>query len=164
MATIRVTTDLPISAECAYELVQTAELFKFVIRPVLRVTGLPDSAGQFTPGDEIEGRLWWFGVIPSWKHRLRLLRIEPFVVETAEGGGPVKKWNHRLTFEPLTDNSCRYTDHVEIEAGLMTPSVWLFAATFYRYRQARWRSLARVLGAPAVASAETADTAPRAVT
>ncbi len=66
---------------------------------------------------------------------------------TAEGGGPVRTWNHRLRFEPTGPSSCRYTDEVEIEAGPLTASVWLFAAIFYRYRQARWRSLTRVLAA-----------------
>ena len=59
--------------------------------------------------------------------------------------GPVKTWNHTLTFTPIDSGACRYSDRVEIAAGPMTPLVAAFAALIYRYRQARWRRLARIL-------------------
>ena len=62
-----------------------------------------------------------------------------------EHGGPVTAWDHRLTFEPTSPTSCRYTDAVDIRAGVITPLVALYAHFIYRYRQARWRALAPVL-------------------
>jgi hypothetical protein len=68
-------------------------------------------------------------------------------IASREHGGPVSAWNHRLTFQETSPGSCRYTDSVEIHAGLATPTVVLFAHLVYRYRQWRWRALARVLAA-----------------
>ena len=142
---VRVSTDLPIPAETAFELAQKPELFKYVVRGVFRVSGLPEVDGPIEPGQELSARLWFFGFLPAWTHHLRLVSIEPYEIYSNEHGGPVTKWNHRLIFEPTSESSCRYTDEVEIDAGLSTPSVWLFAQLVYRYRQRRWRMLARVL-------------------
>ena len=55
----------------------------------------------------------------------------------------MRRWRHGIRVEQLSEKSCRYTD--EIEAGRMTPAIRLFVTLFYRYRQTRWRGLARVL-------------------
>ena len=90
-------------------------------------------------------RLRFLGVIPGWTHTLRIERLDTHEIASREHGGPVKAWNHRLRFEPISSESCRYTDTVEVRAGLATPVVGLFAHLIYRYRQARWRALADVL-------------------
>jgi len=69
----------------------------------------------------------------------------PREIVSREHGGPVTAWDHRLTFEPTSSTSCRYTDTVAIRAGLLTPTVALYAHFIYRYRQVHWRALARVL-------------------
>lgn len=148
MATVRVSTDLPLAAEAACELAQKPALFAFVVRPVFRVTGLPDERFQRAagPGDELSARLWWFGLVPAWRHHLRIVAIEPRELSTNERGGLLRSWNHRLTFTPGDDpQRCRYTDEVTLDAGPLTPLVWLFAQGLFRWRQARWRALARVL-------------------
>ena len=96
-------------------------------------------------GDELSGRVCFLGVLPAWTHTLRLVRVAPLELASEEHGGPVSAWNHRLLFEPTGERSCRYTDRVEVRAGLLTPAVALFAMFIYRYRQARWRRLARVI-------------------
>jgi hypothetical protein len=52
---------------------------------------------------------------------------------------------HRLTFQPLTATSCRYTDEIKIDAGLRGLATRVFIHLIFRYRHRRWRSLARVL-------------------
>ena len=61
---------------------------------------------------------------------------------TEEQGGIVSKWEHLSKVSP-TDNDAiiLYTDQIDIEAGLFTPFVWLYAHLFYRYRQLRWKRL-----------------------
>jgi len=54
-----------------------------------------------------------------------------------ESGGPVRCWNHRIAIGPDGENTCRYTDEIAIEAGVLTPLVWAYAHLFYRYRQMR---------------------------
>lgn len=148
MAVIRVSTDLPLAAERACALARRPALFAFVVKPVFRVTGLPsdrDFELSAAPGDELSARLWWFGVVPAWRHHLRIVALEPRELFTNERGGLLRSWNHRLTFEPRGDAACRYTDEVTLDAGPATPLVRLFAHGLFRWRQARWRALARVI-------------------
>jgi hypothetical protein len=101
MATIRRTTALPISAEAAFDLAQRPATFAYVVRGVMRVPALaavPD--GFARPGVEASGRMWWLGVLPSWTHHLRIVALTPGEIQTAEHGGPIRTWNHRLTFVP----------------------------------------------------------------
>ncbi|MBB4661948.1 hypothetical protein [Conexibacter arvalis] len=168
MPVVSVSTDLPLPAERACELAARPALFAFVVRPFLRVGGLPErfpeppaaapdapaaaeaaappaAAALARSGEAVGGRLWWLGVVPAWTHRLRVVSATATELRTEEGGGPVRRWAHTLVFEPRGASACRYTDRVELDAGLLTPLVWCFAQLLFRWRQARWRALARVI-------------------
>jgi hypothetical protein len=84
----------------------------------------------------------------AWRHRLLVVEVDPTrrLLRSRESGGPVSAWNHDIWLEPAGPAACRYTDRVEIAAGAWTPLIWAFAQVFYRYRQARWRRLARRAG------------------
>jgi hypothetical protein len=144
MTTVRLSTDLPIPADVAFTLAQKAELFKFVVSPIIRVPrlGMPD---RIEPGAEGSARLWWLGVIPTWRHYIRLVRVGDNEIYTNEHGGPVRTWNHRLTFEPLTPTSCRYTDEIETDPGLHGLATRVFIHLIFRFRHRRWRTLGRIL-------------------
>jgi len=90
--------------------------------------------------------------------RLRMLGVLPigtqWIVITTPERGPdryrvrdnghgslVSTWDHLVTIEPLSPTRCRYTDEVEVRAGVLTPFVWVVAQLFYRHRQRRWRAL-----------------------
>jgi hypothetical protein len=106
------------------------------------------------PETWIEGRyrvrMRLFGVLPighQWvvtslprpeDHERGVYRIRD------EGSGDiVQVWDHRVVIRARDDGRTGYRDDVEVRAGLWTPLVWAFAHVFYRYRQARWRALAR---------------------
>ena len=46
-----------------------------------------------------------------------------------------------MRVETAPGNQSRYTDCIHLNAGLLTPFVWLFAMMFYRSRQQRLRLL-----------------------
>jgi hypothetical protein len=144
VSNVRLSTELPISAETAFALAQKPELLKFVVAPILRMPRL-EMPDRLEPGAEGSARLWWFGVIPAWTHHLRLVRLGDNGIYTNEHGGPVHTWNHRLTFEPLTVTSCRYTDEIETDPGLRGVGTRMFARLMFRHRHRRWRLLARLL-------------------
>lgn len=146
MVTVRRTTSLPIGADAAFALALKPATFAYVARGVMRVPALASVPSDLAaPGVQAGGRLWWLGVIPAWTHHLRVVEIGDGVIQTAERGGPVRVWNHRLTFTPTSATSCDYTDEVLIDAGPLTLPTALFARAFFALRQARWRRLAAVL-------------------
>ncbi len=138
------TTELPISAEVAFTLAQKVETFRYVVFPLFTIPHL-EVPETLAPGVEGSARLWWFGIIPGWKHHLKLIAVGDNEIYTNEHGGPARIWNHRLTFEPLTATSCRYTDQIEVQGGLLGLGTRVIARGLFRYRHRRWRALARVL-------------------
>jgi hypothetical protein len=146
MVTVRRTTALPIPAELAFAIARRPATFALVTRGVMRVPALAAIDGDFArPGAQASGRLWWLGVIPAWTHHLRVVSIGDGTLQTAEGGGPIRRWDHRLTFVATAAGECEYTDEIVIDAGPLTPFVAAFARAFFALRQARWRQLARVV-------------------
>jgi hypothetical protein len=142
IATIR--TRLPISAVHAWRVLLKCKTFLHITRGLLGFTGSDKWPAEFHEGALIETRLLFFGLLPAWRHRLLVVSVDHERREllSRESGGPVRGWTHRIAIEPDGENTCRYTDEISIEAGVLTPLVWAYAHLFYRYRQMRWRALA----------------------
>jgi hypothetical protein len=141
--TIERSVELEAAAEQVWAAARTPAAFRYVTRGVLSITGLPTS--RLEQGARIEGWLLLAGVVPVHRHHLEIVRVDPaaMTLSSAEWGGLLRRWDHDIIVEPLSDGRCRYTDRVVIDAGPFTLPVVLFAWLFYRYRQARWRRLAR---------------------
>ncbi|VFA96500.1 SRPBCC family protein [Nocardia cyriacigeorgica] len=144
MSTVSVSTELPISVEHAWRLAQKPEMLEYVLAPIIRMTG-PGLPARLEAGVSGTARMWMFGVIPAWKHHITVVRLEPTETYTNEHGGPIRVWNHRLTFTPLGDNRCRYTDEIEIEDGWRAFGLRQFVAFLFRHRQRRWRQFTRII-------------------
>jgi len=63
-------------------------------------------------------------------------------------GRLVPIWDHWIFLEDIGAGRTRYTDRVDVEAGVLTPMIWLFACLFYAHRQRRWHRLIRANFAP----------------
>ncbi len=146
---VRLSTDLDIPADLAWETVKKPETFRYVVRGFLGVQQLDEVPEDGGVGLTVRVRLFFFHVIPAWKHEIRIVRLDEAAHEiyTNEQGGPIKQWNHLLKVEPAGPGRCRYTDQIDFRAGVLAPSTWLFTQTIFRYRQRRWRKLARSLQA-----------------
>ena len=143
----RIQTELPSSAEKVWQALLKRDTFLYITRGMLSFRRADQWPEVFQEGVEIETRLVFFHLIPGWKHRLRVVKVDEEKLEVAseEGGWVIRRWNHRIWVERGTEQRCRYTDEIEIRAGLLTSMIWAYAQIFYRYRQSRWRRLAKVL-------------------
>jgi hypothetical protein len=151
---VRLSTDLDIPADLAWETVKKPETFRYVVRGFLGVRQLDEIPEDWGVGLTVRVRLFFFHVIPAWKHEIRIVRMDEAAREiyTNERGGPVRQWNHLIKIDPAGAERCRYTDQIEFRAGILTPSTWLFTQTIFRHRQRRWRKLARSLRARGAAA------------
>ena len=95
----------------------------------------------------VAGWVFLFGVIPFSRHTLHVQRIDDaaMTLSSREGGGFLRRWNHDIIVTATGNSRCNYRDRIDIDAGVFTPLVVLYARWFYRTRQRRWRALARVL-------------------
>ena len=141
----KINTRLPISAECVWKALLKINTFLFITKGMLGFYGSEHWPEFFQEGLELETRLLFFHILPGWKHSLRVVSInnDNLELKSEESGGLVRKWNHEISVKKLSDNCCNYTDEIDIDAGFFTLLVWIYAQIFYRYRQERWRRLAR---------------------
>jgi ligand-binding SRPBCC domain-containing protein len=144
MSIVALRTELPIPAERAAALARKPELMQFVLAPLLTMSPLAAPV-RVEVGTRVSTRLWWFGVIPSWRHHLEIKELEDLMIYTNEHGGPVRTWNHRLTFTPLDEQRCRYTDEIETVDGVTGWGTRLFIRLLFAHRHRRWRMLAPLL-------------------
>lgn len=147
MRTVHVETILPTSVDRVWSAMLSPATFLYVCRGLL---GFPALAGRTEPlraGERGTGWLMALHVIPAYRHTIEVTEVDEATgtIRTREHGGVLKAWNHTLHVEALQANSCRYSDTVDIDAGVLTGAVAAIANGIYRYRQWRWHKLVRPL-------------------
>ncbi|WP_040765790.1 hypothetical protein [Tsukamurella sp. 1534] len=149
MTVVSISTELPLPAAKARTMAAVPDVMLFVLAPVLSfdMREAPPPGVPVEPGFTARGRVRWLGVIPTWTHEISVRRLDEREIYTNERGGPVRVWNHRLTFEPLGPDRCRYTDEVEVEDGARGALAALFVRAIFRHRHRRWRTLAAAVSA-----------------
>lgn len=146
----RLTTILDAPPERVWAVVQTPALLERVAAPL--VTFEPVDPETFPETwDEADYLVWMrlFGLLPLGRQwvRVRTLEVrktpgERFYRLRDDGSGTLAStWDHVITVRETPDGVTAYTDEIRVEAGVLTPLVWLFAQAFYRHRQHRWRRL-----------------------
>jgi hypothetical protein len=140
---VKVHTQLPTSADHAWRVLSRHDTFPYAARGALCYTDAGRYPEELHEGQEIQTRILFFHLIPAWRHHLRLVRVDEKRREilSQERGGFIGAWNHRIRIEPENTVRCRYTDEIEIRAGIVTPLVWAFTHLSLRYRQLRFRRL-----------------------
>jgi hypothetical protein len=142
--TARATAELPISADAAWGLVMKTATQLYLSRGFFSYSDeLPEHREE---GFEMETRLKLFGKLPVWKHWQRFERVDHERREQLidERGAPYRRWEHWMRVEPR-DGGCLYVDQFDVDAGVFTPVVWLFARRLAEARVRRFRELAQVL-------------------
>ncbi|MFD0851256.1 hypothetical protein ACFQ07_03450, partial [Actinomadura adrarensis] len=119
--------------------------FLYVARGIL---GLPALAGRTDPmreGERGRSLLLLFHVVPFARYTIHVVELDASTrtIRTREHGGIIKSWKHTLHAEPAGEGRCRYSDTVEIDAGVFTPIIAVVGIGIYRYRHLRWRRLVR---------------------
>ncbi|MEO1078309.1 MAG: hypothetical protein AAFY29_02050 [Pseudomonadota bacterium] len=144
MATIEVSTHLNASPERVRQELKTSRLLEYVNEGLLsfqaeEASSLPEvwEEGRFRV------RLKLFGWLPIGYQDIGIEQpseSDQWVVRDNGSGSIARVWDHLIFVEPDGEGT-QYTDRIQVEAGLLTPFVALFAHIQYRYRQRRWRRL-----------------------
>jgi hypothetical protein len=146
---LTMTSTFTYPAERIWAEVQTTRLMLTVIQPLVQFQPAkpPVLPEQWTTGD-YTGRMTLLGLIPLGEHMIRISfpvtqHAGEYQVRDHGRGQVIARWDHLITVRKLDAARTHYQDDVEVEAGLLTPLVWLFAQLYYRYRHWRWRQLIR---------------------
>ena len=150
---VRLSTPLNAPPEWVAAQLQSTAVFRHITAPLVRFKrpGGAPWPSHWSPGDlPLQMRL--LGLLPMGSQTVRV-SIEPAAQDGAwptlrdNGEGTLmRRWDHRITLQPLPDGRTLYTDDIDVVARylpwLMTPLSAAFAQLFYRHRQRRWRQLA----------------------
>jgi hypothetical protein len=135
--------------EMVWAEVQTPRLLLEVIRPLLRF--VPPRGTQFPAnwkaGQTFFGRTYVLSLLPFGLHSILIERVDAKQreIQSRERDRWIRRWDHLISVRETEDGRTRYSDEIEIQAGVLTPLVWLFAQVFYRHRQRRWRRVVQRL-------------------
>jgi hypothetical protein len=140
-------TPLEASADAVWTAVKTPSAFRTVTRGLLVMPVIRTRTDEWREGETVVGWVFLFGFIPFARHHLHVAAIDESTrsLTSREHGGLLKSWDHDIVVIPIDDLRCTYRDRIEIDAGIFTPLVGVYARWFYRMRQRRWRALAKEL-------------------
>lgn len=138
---------LEASADAVWAAVKTPAAFRRVTRGLLVMPAIKKRTDEWREGETIVGWVFLFGLIPFARHHLHVADVDESArtLRSREYGGLLEAWNHDIVVSPLDGARCEYRDRIEIDAGIFTPLVGLYAQWFYWMRQRRWRKLASEL-------------------
>ena len=145
MALVDISSHLAAPVETVWAAVKTPTAFRRVTRRLLTMPVIRNRSTEWREGETVTGWVFLFGFVPFSRHVLHIFLIDDVsrTLVSRERGGLLKKWDHTITVVAADSSSCVYRDRVEIDAGVFTAPVVLYAKWFYRMRQRRWRRWAK---------------------
>ena len=139
---LTVSSELNIDIHKAWNEVQKSSLLEFVCKGKVRFKPVDSEFPKLWKKDMIiRVKMLVYGYIPfGGIHTLKFITIDPenFTVLTNEKNSIVKIWNHGISMEQIDENRIKYTDEIELYAGILTNFIMKWAESFYKYRQKRW--------------------------
>lgn len=140
---VELTTKLSQPPDVVWHRLQTSALLDHIAAPLVRFRPLMGKFPKRWVVGEHRASMLVFGIIPIGQQTIGIEFPEgpdAFVLRDNGHGQLIKTWDHWIFLEPDGEGT-RYTDRVDVNAGILTPFVALFAWIFYTHRQRRWRKL-----------------------
>jgi len=141
----RIRTILPCTESELWQKISQPRSLQYVASPIL--VFVPARGDELTSewqiGRVYRLKLYFLKLIPLGWHTIRLVKMDKKAntISSRESGLLAQVWNHNISFREVGPGKVSYTDEIEIQAGCLTPAIWLFAHLFYRHRQGRWKVL-----------------------
>lgn len=138
----------PVSAQTLWEDILDPNALAESMQGSLTYSGLPKK--PVFEGQRIVVSLKRWGWFPMGRWTMDVVRRDDDrrILESCEFGGLVRKYQHRLEVEPLSDGEARYTDYLDLDAGIFTDLMFPTFVSMYekRHQQRRKRLLASERG------------------
>ena len=140
----QITEDYPVNIDTLWNDILDPQALSDSMKGRVAYLGLPTE--PVFEGQKVDIRLKYWGWLPIGSWHIEVVRVdhENYILESSEGGGVFKGYHHRLELIATSDNSCRYTDYLTVDAGIFTPLAAPTIPSMYRerHRQRRARLVA----------------------
>jgi len=104
----------------------------------LTYEGLPSEPVFEGQKADVKIKRWGWFPMGRWSMEVVRLDTENHILESREHGGVVRLYKHRIELVETGVSTCRYTDHLDVDAGWLTPLVFpTFRKMYERRHQMR---------------------------
>jgi hypothetical protein len=133
----------PVSAQVLWEDILDPNALAESMKGSLTYSGLPTE--PVYEGQRIVVSIKRWGWFPMGRWTMEVVRRddERRVLESREFGSLIRNFHHRLEVESLGDSEARYSDHLDLDAGLFT--ILLLPTFVSMYERRHEQRLKRVL-------------------
>jgi hypothetical protein len=130
------------SNELFREVKKTESLF-YIAKPLIKFVQLPEHPlPELWKEGKYPVKMYILGFIPFGKQWIAISIYNNNLHIRDNGYSKlIKKWDHNIYLKGVGENKTLYTDTIDINAGILTIFIAMFAKIFYRWRQKRWRRL-----------------------
>lgn len=132
-AVIKLSHDYASPPEKVWALATDFDALAEVCKPLVHFSGLPN--GRCKEGMKASVQVRLFGVMPPQPYTMEVLEQDDTAMRlrSSELGAGVTSWKHTLQVAP-NGSGARLTDHVEIDAGWLTPVFAWWGRKLYKHR------------------------------
>ncbi|MCF2872387.1 SRPBCC family protein [Octadecabacter sp. G9-8] len=122
------------SPDAVWDVATDFAAFADVMDGIVTFTGMP-TEGRCETGQVFDVQVRLFGKLPPQDYHMEVEFCDDTarVFQSRERGAGIKRWDHRLTVQPH-GNGAQLHDHIEIDAGVLTPLYRLWAKFVYSKR------------------------------
>ncbi len=145
---VNVETNFPSDYETIIKHVNLSKTLDYIAKPL--VVFEPKNQKEF-PEIWKKGKyltsMKLFGIIPFGDQFIVIEKIkenapDEFILRDNGYGSVINTWDHWIfILKTENENVVKYIDRIDIQAGVLTIFIVIFASVFYRWRQFRWKRL-----------------------
>ena len=143
MLTVKKSSVFPAEKDEIFRRLQKLKTLQYIAHPYATFKSVDDTEELTWQEDSAFAfHFKLFALIPFGVHTIKVIQFDiEKGIYTQEGNKHVPVWNHKIILEKIDENTTKYTDIVEIQAGWKTLFVYLWANCFYTHRQRKWKRL-----------------------
>jgi hypothetical protein len=143
MLTVKKSSVFPAAKDEIFRRLQKLKTLQYIAHPYATFKSVDDTEELTWQEDSAFAfHFKLFALIPFGVHTIKVIQFDiEKGIYTQEGNKHVPVWNHKIILEKINENTTKYTDIVEIQAGWKTLFVYLWANSFYAHRQRKWKRL-----------------------
>lgn len=143
MLTVKKSSVFPAAKDEIFRRLQKLKTLQYIAHPYATFKSVDDTEELTWQEDSAFAfHFKLFTLIPFGVHTIKVIQFDiEKGIYTQEGNKHIPVWNHKIILEKIDENTTKYTDIVEIQAGWKTLFVYLWANSFYAHRQRKWKRL-----------------------
>lgn len=143
MLTVKKSSVFPAAKDEIFRRLQKLKTLQYIAHPYATFKSVDDTEELTWQEDSAFAfHFKLFALIPFGVHTIKVIQFDiEKGIYTQEGNKHVPVWNHKIILEKIDENTTKYTDIVEIQAGWKTLFVYLWANCFYSHRKKKWKRL-----------------------